>query len=130
MKSFTEYKIQTGAMNKFLKLNPRGVRFFRGISQTHPFQCGFLALFWGMTGCASHSPVAPGMVLGFTRAEPTPATNDLSYAKSLQVHWLGTACYLVQFGDRVIFTDPFLTHHSLSRVALGASIKSNPHTVS
>ena len=145
---FTEHKkVQTGATNKFPKLNLGSVRFFSGISQTHLgssyslirfrrclgqliFPCGLLTLFWGMTGCAGHSPVTPGMVLGFTRAEPILAANDLTYTKSLQVRWLGAACYLVQLGDRVIFTDPFLTHHSLARVGLGGSLKSDPHTVS
>jgi hypothetical protein len=144
---FAEHeKVQTGATNKFLKLNLGGVRFFSGISQTHLrssyclirfrrclgqliFPCGLLTLFWGMTGCAGRSPVTPGMVLGFTRAEPILATNDLTYTKSLQVRWLGAACYLVQLGDRVIFTDPFLTHHSLRGWGWGL-VKSNPHTVS
>jgi L-ascorbate metabolism protein UlaG (beta-lactamase superfamily) len=87
-------------------------------------------MVWGVSGCATPSPVWPGIGIRYAKAEQCLATNDPAYATTLQVRWLGTACYLIQLGDRAIFTDPFLTHQSLLRVALGGSIKSNPNTVS
>jgi len=51
------------------------------------------------------------------------------YRSTLQVQWLGTSCFLLQLGEKAIFTDPFLTHQSLSRVALGGAIHSNPRLV-
>ena len=53
------------------------------------------------------------MVLQFTKGNSVLTTNEPAYDSTLQIRWLGTACYLIQLGDKVIFTDPFLTHHSL-----------------
>ena len=90
---------------------------------------GLLALVLCLNGCATRSPVTDGMVLSLRKGESFIATNDPAYATTLQVRWLGTACYLLQLGDKIIFTDPFLTHHSLARVGLGGSIESNPEIV-
>ena len=78
------------------------------------------------TSCASRSPVAPGMVMHFS---PRLPSNRAADTNALQVQWLGTACYLLQLGDQAILTDPFYSHQSLGRVALGG-LKSNPHIVS
>lgn len=77
-------------------------------------------------GCATRSPVTPGMELKFTRAATSLATNDPAYHTTLQLRWLGTACYSIQLGDKIIFTDPFLTYHSLLRVGLGGALRSDP----
>jgi L-ascorbate metabolism protein UlaG (beta-lactamase superfamily) len=83
-----------------------------------------------VSGCAGRSPVISGMLLNFRRADPVLAANDATSRATLQVRWLGTACYLMQLGDKAVFTDPFLTHQSLSRVWLGGAIKSDPQVVS
>src|SRR5688500_7428720 len=85
-----------------------------------------LAVLW--TGCASRSPVAPGKVMHFTNGGRLPS-NRAPDTNALQVKWLGTACYLLQLGDQAVFTDPFFSHHSLARVALGG-LRSNPQIVS
>jgi L-ascorbate metabolism protein UlaG (beta-lactamase superfamily) len=70
------------------------------------------------------------MLLGFTRPERRLPTNESTSRKVLRVQWLGTAAYMIQFGDQAILTDPFFTHQSLSRIWLGGTIKSNPTLVS
>src|SRR5687767_14571917 len=78
------------------------------------------------TNCASRSPVAPGMVMHFS---PRLPYNRAADTNALQVQWLGTACYLLQLGNQAILTDPFYSHHSMTRVAFGA-LKSDPQIVS
>lgn len=89
-----------------------------------------LSVAWFSTGCASRSPVADGMLMTFTRPTPLLSTNASTSRNALHVRWLGTACYLIQFGDKAIFTDPFLTHQSLARVWLRGTLRSNPNIVS
>jgi L-ascorbate metabolism protein UlaG (beta-lactamase superfamily) len=91
---------------------------------------GLLALLCAVCSCATRAPVIHGMTLVLAKADPSLATNEPAYKTTLQVHWLGTACYLFQLGDKAIFTDPFLTHQSLARVLLGRSITSDPVTAS
>src|ERR1051326_2225685 len=89
-----------------------------------------LLILCAVSGCAGRSPVTGGMLMSFRRADTGLATNDAAFGTTLQVRWLGTACYLLQLGDRVIFTDPFLTHQSMWRAGLGGTIKSDPQIVS
>jgi len=86
-----------------------------------------LAGLWLWGSCAGRSPVTDGMLMSFTRST---STNESASRNVLHVRWLGTACYLIQFGDKAIFTDPFLTHHSLARVWLRGILGSNPTIVS
>jgi L-ascorbate metabolism protein UlaG (beta-lactamase superfamily) len=80
-------------------------------------------------GCAGRSPVVSGMAMQFTRAQTPLTARDPHYQTTLQIRWLGTECYSLQMGDKAIFTDPFLTHHSLAHVELGRSLHSDPERV-
>lgn len=93
-------------------------------------KCSVSSVLCSLAGCASPGPVARGMVLLYTRAQPEIGRAAPEYRRTLQVRWLGTACYLLQLGDTVVFTDPSLTHQPLARVALGGTLKSDASAVS
>lgn len=50
------------------------------------------------------------------------------YAAKLKVHWLGTASYLIQFGEVSLLTDPFYSQAGLLRTGLG-TLHSDPKIV-
>lgn len=78
--------------------------------------CALLVL---AAGCVERNLVADGMVLTAVPADRPPAPADPEYHTALQITWLGTACYLIRVGDTAVFTDPFVTRHSVVRVGLG-----------
>lgn len=77
-----------------------------------------------LSGCTT-----PSMELSVTPTSPALRRGDPGYDTTLQVRWLGTTAYVLQLGDKVLFTDPFVTHQSLLRVGLGGKIASNPFLV-
>ncbi len=54
--------------------------------------------------------------------------SNAAYDSTLQLHWFGTSCHLLQLGDVTLLTDPFFTVHSALTVGFG-SIQSDPAQV-
>jgi L-ascorbate metabolism protein UlaG (beta-lactamase superfamily) len=80
------------------------------------------------SSCSGPLLVSDGNILAITRSQCLASGHATADPSALQIRWLGTACYLVRWGDVVLMTDPFFTHQSLERVAFG-SICSNPAVV-
>src|SRR5262249_20568631 len=81
-----------------------------------------------LVGCAEPNLVAEGKVLSVAAGARALTRGDPRYETTLQVKWLGTACYVIRLGDEVLFTDPFVSHHSAWQVATG-TIASDPAKV-
>lgn len=74
-------------------------------------------------GCAAPFPKSRGRTI----TRPLDRENP-GYHTTLQIHWLGTTCYLIQLGDVAILTDPFVSYYPTLKVAFG-TIESDPEIV-
>lgn len=111
-----------------LRLYERGVHRLNKKNRISVF--GLVGGLCVLTGCATQSPVTSGMMLRYQKTKTAISRDDPEYETTLQIRWLGTACYSIQLGDTILFTDPFLTHQSLKRVILGSNLKSDASGVS
>lgn len=79
----------------------------------------------GGAGCAGAFPVEEGNVLTIARGDRPVVCCDERYETTLQVRWIGTACHVIQLGDAVVVTDPFVTHHGFLHSLLGGTLASD-----
>lgn len=79
-------------------------------------------------GCTAPYPLLRQEVWSFGRSDTALTSDEAAYARTLQIRWLGTACYLIQLGDVAVLTDPFFSYHGLWETAFG-TLESNPDRV-
>ncbi len=65
-----------------------------------------------LAGCST-LPTEPGFLMELRPVAPALAPGAPGYDETLQVHWAGSACYLIQLGELSVLTDPFVSHHGL-----------------
>jgi L-ascorbate metabolism protein UlaG (beta-lactamase superfamily) len=68
------------------------------------------------------------MNMSIAKAPPV-ARAEPAGQNSLQIQWFGTSCFALQFGDKLILTDPFLTHQSMTRTLFRRQLRSDPELV-
>ncbi len=93
-------------------------------------EVGLLAAFAIMflVGCTSRFPVTRGHMLSARVSDRPLGAADDGFDSALQIHWFGTACYLIRLGNTAIFVDPYLTYQNMGRVLFG-QLASDPRLV-
>jgi len=74
-----------------------------------------LTFVW-LCGCATRFPVEEKYSLSVAPVDRSLHKLDVGYQSTLQIHWFGASCYLIQLGDKSILVDPYFSYQNAGRV--------------
>jgi L-ascorbate metabolism protein UlaG (beta-lactamase superfamily) len=73
-------------------------------------------IFVWLCGCATRFPVEEKYSLSVAPVDRSLHKLDVGYQSTLQIHWFGASCYLIQLGDKSILVDPYFSYQNAGRV--------------
>jgi L-ascorbate metabolism protein UlaG (beta-lactamase superfamily) len=73
-----------------------------------------------MAACATAFPMAKGHALTFAPSDIALRPGSVEYESTLQLHWFGSSCYLIQLGETAILVDPYFTYQDVGHVLFSA----------
>ena len=81
------------------------------MNRTTCWLSGVVAVLLLLVTCTTPEklPVGDGAAMQISRADRALERGDPGYESQLQVLWFGTMCHVIQLGDLVVLTDPFVT---------------------
>lgn len=92
------------------------LRSLRRLGRSHGRMAAGVLIVLCLSACATSFPMEKGYALTFAPSDSPVRPGSARYESTLQLHWFGSTCYLIQLGETAILVDPYFTPQNVGRV--------------